>query len=180
MKRWVRSRGTRLWRVVGLGLTLALLLLTAASAQAAPLPAGDPEQGKGYFTGSRPLQNGGPACLACHGIAGIGDLGGGALGPDLSKVATYTDPTAYALAILDSPGLTMRPIFGATHPLTPQEKADLAAFMAQAPVTERPAAVVAQLAGLAAAGTVVVFVLAHLLWRGRLVAVRRPLLGPGI
>src|SRR3989337_709452 len=43
-----------------------------------------PVAGRALFTGARRLENGGPACMSCHSVAGLGALGGGALGPDLT------------------------------------------------------------------------------------------------
>ncbi len=137
-------------------------------------PAGDPETGRDLFTGAARLENGGAACIACHDAAGIGALGGGALGPDLTQ--TYAkfgaDGTASLLVNLSFP--TMLPVFS-NHPLTPEEQAHLTAFFQQTAETGQPAQPVGQLALLAAAGAALLFVAAHLLWRRRLGAVRRPL-----
>ena len=38
------------------------------------------------FIGALPLKNGGPACISCHTVRGIGELGGGTLAPDLTTV----------------------------------------------------------------------------------------------
>ena len=46
---------------------------------------GNDEAGKKLFTGETSFANGGPACMSCHN-AGVGTLGGGSLGPDLTKV----------------------------------------------------------------------------------------------
>ncbi|MDP2661500.1 MAG: cytochrome c, partial [Dehalococcoidia bacterium] len=53
--------------------------------QPAPATPGNPATGEALFVGATPLHNGGPPCMACHSIAGIGALGGGALGPDLTQ-----------------------------------------------------------------------------------------------
>jgi hypothetical protein len=42
--------------------------------------------GRDYFIGDRRLTNRGPACISCHSAAGTGLLGGGRIGPDLTKV----------------------------------------------------------------------------------------------
>jgi cytochrome c2 len=61
----------------------------AESAPAAePAAQGNADTGKELFTGVARFQNGGPPCMACHSTGGIGALGGGALGPDLTTVAT--------------------------------------------------------------------------------------------
>jgi mono/diheme cytochrome c family protein len=57
----------------------------AAPAAASNFPAGDSVHGRELFVGSARFQNGGPPCMSCHSISGIGALGGGTLGPDLSN-----------------------------------------------------------------------------------------------
>src|SRR3974390_88344 len=55
---------------------------SAAQPTAAPAAAsatavrGDPETGKDLFTGVARFHNGGPPCMACHSVGGIGALGG--------------------------------------------------------------------------------------------------------
>lgn len=146
--------------------------------RAAPLPqaVGDAAVGKDYFSGVRPFQNGGPPCLACHSIGGLGALGGGNLGPDLTATFGKFGQAGLAPILATTPFPTMRPIF-ARHPLTPDEQGHLMAFFQQAAVAERPAEIVGQLALLAVAGAVVLLLLAQLIWRRRLSAVRQPLLG---
>ncbi len=46
----------------------------------------DVAAGEGLFLGRTALSGGGPACFSCHAVEGIGGLGGGSLGPDLTKV----------------------------------------------------------------------------------------------
>lgn len=154
--------------------------VAAAPTQAAPdsaatLLPGDPRAGKELFMGARRFANGAPPCMACHSVAGIGALGGGALGPDLTPAFTkYTGPGL--AAILASPPFpTMQPIFG-SKPLTPNEQADLVAYLAEATATARPARAARRLAGLAGAGAALLFALAAVTWRRRLVAVRDPMI----
>lgn len=137
-------------------------------------PTGDPDIGRDLFSGASRLANGGAACIACHDIAGVGALGGGALGPDLTQTHAKfgADGTAAMLANLSFP--TMIPIFG-TRPLTPEEQAHLAALFQQTAEVGPPAQPVGQLALAAAAGAALLFGVMHLLWRRRLTAVRRPL-----
>lgn len=146
--------------------------------QPQPAPAalvGDPAAGKALFTGAQRLQNGGPPCMGCHSVGGIGALGGGALGPDLTGVYTKYNGDAGLTAFLNSvPTVTMNAVW-TRQPLTPQERANLVAFLKQAAVTERPVDAVGQLAALAVVGTIVLLVIAQLYWRKRLVAVRRPM-----
>ncbi len=136
---------------------------------------GDPAVGKGLFMGTARFQNGGPPCMACHSVAGIGALGGGALGPDLTQALTRYGGAAGLTAFLTGvPTATMNSVW-TRSPMTPEERANVVAFLEQASVSQRPAGAVGQLAGLAAAGTVVVLGTAQLVWRRRLRAVRRPM-----
>ncbi len=112
---------------------LSYLQNPAASAGAgAPVVMGDPQRGEKLFRGAISLANGGAACNACHTVAGVGFLGGGALGPDLTKVLTrYGGAAGMAAALSTLPFPTMQGIFAA-RPLSPAEQADLLAFFAQA------------------------------------------------
>lgn len=66
-----------------------------------PVPAnrlgwdGTPEEialGQGLFSGKMTFARGGPACFACHAVRGVGLLGGGTLGGDLTfAMARLTD-----------------------------------------------------------------------------------------
>lgn len=149
---------------------------TTAAAQPAALPEGDPDIGKALFTGARRFEAGGPPCMGCHSIAGLGALGGGALGPDLTpSYHKYGGDAGLASFLEGVPTPTMSAVWG-PRPLTPGERADLRAFLAQASVSGRPIEAVGQLAALAVGGAVLLLAVAELRWRKRLVAVRRPLL----
>ena len=96
-----------------------------APAAASPIAPGDAAAGKALFTGTVGLRNGGAPCMACHSVAAIGALGGGTMGPDLSRA--YTKLGA-ALIAWPTTMPVMRPIY-AGAPLTDQEQADLLAFL---------------------------------------------------
>jgi hypothetical protein len=130
---------------------------------------GNSDVGKNLFTGSTRFQAGGPPCLACHSIAGIGALGGGAMGPNLT--GTY-DRLGAAMVVWPKGVPPMRAIF-MDKPLTPDEKTDLLAFFEAAAVTQRPTRAVLQLSVLAAAGTVLMLGLTHLIWLRRSRSVRK-------
>lgn len=102
---------------------------TAPAAPAAP--AGDPAVGRLLFTGEQALTNRGPSCIGCHTVSGLGGLGGGALGPDLTHAsARYPGPAlSSVLGAIAFP--TMSGPF-ANRPLTPQEQADLVAYLVAA------------------------------------------------
>lgn len=146
------------------------------AAPAAALPAGDPTAGKALFVGERRFENGGPPCMGCHSIAGIGALGGGALGPDLTPSYNKYGGAAGLASFLEGvPTPTMKAVWE-SHPLTPAERADLRAFLEQASISGRPIEAVGKLAALAVGGAVLLLVIAQIHWRKRLVAVRQPLL----
>lgn len=148
-----------------------------AERPASPAPrSGDAAIGKELFTGSRRLANQGPPCMACHSIAGLGALGGGSLGPDLTMAATKFGDAGLASVLSGMPFPTMNPVF-TRRPLTADEQAHLAAFITQAAVAGRSPAAIGRLAALAVVGAVLGLGLAHVTWRRRLVGgVRRGVL----
>ena len=91
---------------------------------------GDRASGHRVFTGELALANGGPSCIGCHTVSGIGSLGGGALGPDLTHVAQRYPGSGLAAVLRNVPFPTMVGPF-ANRPLTPHEEADLVAFLVQ-------------------------------------------------
>ena len=141
----------------------------------APAPKGDAERGKHVFTGAERLSAGGPACLSCHSIAGVGALGGGALGPDLTGAyAKYGGAQGLTSALTAMTFPTMAPIFTGKA-LTATERADLVAFLAAAPAKERTAGAVSKLIVLSVGLAVLIVLAALVFWRRRLTGVRRPL-----
>lgn len=116
-----------------------------------------PKRGKEYFNGIRPFQNGGSPCMACHTIPGIGGLGGGALGPELTQAYAKFGEDGLTSVLASLPFPTMAPIFG-NRPLTPKEQADLKSFLRQANAAERPLETLGLLAALAGAGAVALLV----------------------
>lgn len=144
----------------------------ATSAPVSALPAGDAAIGKEYFIGQERFVNGGPPCMACHSVAGIGALGGGRLGPDLTASYGKWGDAGLASFVTQPATVTMSAVWTQT-PLTPQEGGDLVAFIKQASVSQRPANTVVQLLVLAVVIAVALLILAKLVWRERLTGVRR-------
>lgn len=160
-------------------LTAAPGVASAPGTIASPVSPGDAAIGKELFTGTRRFVNHGPACMACHSIAGIGALGGGALGPDLTMAASMFGRAGLASILSGMPFPTMAPIF-TRRPLTAEEQRHLGAFMGQAPVPARSPSAIGLLAVLATLGAGLGLGLAHVSWRRRLVgSVRRGLLERG-
>jgi mono/diheme cytochrome c family protein len=155
---------------------------TGAAANAAPaaapavkLPPGDAEAGRELFVGNARLKNGGPPCMSCHSISGIGALGGGTLGPDLtSAFKDLGGESGIASFLSTTPTPTMSAVWS-KHPLTPQEIANLAAFIKEGAVAARPLNALAELIVLAVIGAIILVIIAATYWRRRLRGVRIPL-----
>ena len=139
------------------------------------LPTGDATRGKALFVGDTGFENGGPHCMSCHSIAGIGALGGGSLGPDLTANG-YTKYGEGLAAFLGAPPtVTMNAVWKG-QPLTLQEQADLFAFMKNASVSGREPAALLQIALFAIVGAAALIALAQFYWGKRLKGVRRPMI----
>ncbi|MBI3011433.1 MAG: cytochrome c [Candidatus Omnitrophica bacterium] len=135
-------------------------------------PAGDSIIGKDLFTGRQRFKSGAAPCMACHSVSGIGALGGGVLGPDLTPAYAKFGDEGLATILTELPFPTMRAVLS-EDPFTPDEQSHVIRFFQAASVTQRPPEVVGRLAGLALGGAVIVLLLTHVLWRGRLTGVRR-------
>ncbi len=88
---------------------------------------GDIDAGRLLFLGGTELANGGAACNSCHSVKGVGSLGGGTLGPDLTAVnIKYRDPEL--ILALQNPNFpTMKSLFE-NRKLTDEEIVQLFAF----------------------------------------------------
>jgi cytochrome c2 len=149
---------------------------TSTQAAGAPaLPAGDGTVGRERFVGSVRFAKGGPPCMSCHTISGIGALGGGTLGPDLTNAYNkYGGDAGLASFLSGVPTPTMNAVWS-RQPLQPKEIADLVAFIKEGAVAQRPLSAIGQLAILAVIGLVIVVLIGALYWRNRLMGVRIPL-----
>ncbi|MHC4958236.1 MAG: c-type cytochrome [Planctomycetota bacterium] len=142
-----------------------------------PLTDADVALGREVFLGLTRLKNGGTSCVSCHAIGGVGWLGGGTLGPDLTKVFEKYEDRRKLGAWLSAPATeTMLPTFKA-HPLEADEILGLVAFLKDAAARheedDAPRALIFILLGLGGAlGALVGF---NRAWSGRFRAVRRPL-----
>lgn len=156
--------------------------LTAASGEEPPPEVvassqlqGDVSRGEALFTGTVSLQNGGPACLGCHGISGIGALGGGTLGPDLTNVHGRYGEAGLAAALESLPFPTMEGVFS-DKPLTEEEVAHLSSFFTQSD-QDTAGSVNYLFVWIGLGSFVVMGALSHFIWRKRLTGVRIPLVG---
>lgn len=132
----------------------------------APTEAGTVEGGEILFSGGTALENGGAACVGCHTAGSVGNLGGPGLGPDLTDVAARLGGEAGLSAWLSNPpSPTMAPIF-AERALTPEEIADITAFLVDAPDQAAPSQSVDWLLVAAAAGLAVLMAGMAIAYRG--------------
>jgi mono/diheme cytochrome c family protein len=137
----------------------------------------DRATGHQYFVGTLKLKNGGAACISCHGMHDISALGGGRLGPDLTRVYERLKGRKSLSAWLMAPATeTMQPIFKG-HPLEADEIHALAAYFesgaAHGEVEPSVSRIAFLLTGLAIAAAVIFGF--DVIWKGRLHSVRRAL-----
>jgi cytochrome c551/c552 len=155
--------------------SLLTFLGSGATVSGGTLLPGDAVSGKAFFVGDKPFENGGPQCMSRHSIAGIGALGGGNLGPDLTANG-YNKYGEGLGSFLGSPAtVTMNAVWKDT-PLTLQEQADLFAFMKEASVSGRSTQALWQIALLAIIGAAGLIAWAQFYWGKRLKGVRRPMI----
>ena len=142
-----------------------------------PFTQKDIQAGRDLFVGHTPLKNGGAACNNCHAMHDLGALGGGRLGPDLTRVYERLKGRTAVAAWLSAPATeTMQPIFK-NRPLDASEIHALTAYFEasaeQAEASPSQGRVAFLLLGLGLSGALIF--LMDALWRGRFHAVRRPL-----
>ncbi|MHC4849554.1 MAG: c-type cytochrome [Planctomycetota bacterium] len=142
-----------------------------------PLTEQDVEFGRRIFLGTQPLENGGTSCISCHAMGDIQWLGGGTLGPDLTKVFERMQDRRTLGAWLTAPATeTMLPTFK-DHPLTEDEILGLIAYFQDAAANleedTAPNALMFVLIGLA--GSIAALVAFNRAWQNRFTGVRRRL-----
>lgn len=157
-------------RMFGMGIfvALAFLLISGMSPLAADaaIEPGSAAAGEQLFTGQKRFANGGPPCISCHN-ASVGALGGGVLGPDLTKV--WADPSKNPLlnvAWVNNEGIpVMGPIFSKKN-IEEEEMTDLRAFFEQqskGPVSSSTGAFT--IIGLG--GFIGILIVFNIIWAGR-------------
>lgn len=142
-----------------------------------PLTAIDVAMGDSLFSGLRAFAGGGHSCIGCHRTQGLGLLGGGLLGPDLTQVYGRLGGRKALASWLSSPiSPTMQPIFNDR----PIEGGEILALVAYFESSATALAVITStqdfhflVAGLL--GTIFLLVLFDIIWAGRLRSVRRAL-----
>lgn len=142
-----------------------------------PFTPQDVARGKEFFTGLRSFASGAPACISCHEVAGLDGLGGGKIGPDLTKVYERLQGRKTLAAWLMAPATpTMLPVFK-RHPLSQEEIIPLVAFLEKEDKEGSGRQTAAQINFflLALAGAAVLLVAFDALWKKRFRSVRRVL-----
>jgi mono/diheme cytochrome c family protein len=142
-----------------------------------PFTPADLEKGKSIFLGTTTLLNRGPSCISCHTVHGVGGLGGGTLGPDLTTVFERYEGRKTLATWLTAPATpTMQALFKA-QPLDADEVLALVAYF-QSTLQRNPEdAATARLNFLllGLGGTIVLLGSFDIIWKGRFRSVRRSL-----
>src|SRR3972149_3974990 len=139
---------------------------SAEAAPAAPAETGDGALGKMYFTGQKAFASGAPPCISCH-SAGVGELGGGVLGPNLTKV--YADESKNPLlsaAWINAGSPVMAPVFSNRN-VTDEEVAHLRGFFAEQANTEMKPSSTGTFTIIGLGGFVGILIVFNIIWSGR-------------
>lgn len=143
-----------------------------------PLTAQDVTIGLAIFNGSQRLKNGGPACYSCHSISGLGGLGGGGLDPEVGDLNLVYERLQGQLALsswLTSPATpVMKSVFKDIK-IESDEIHALVALFADRAQAKKPGQSQLIFALLGVGVAALVLVLFDFIWKGRFLAVRRPL-----
>ena len=98
---------------------------------------GDAAYGEYLFVGSVAFRNGGVPCMSSHSVEGVGAIGGGTLGPDLTEVYSRYGEAGLAAALSGMPFPTMQEIFK-NKQLSEKELADLLTFFKEVDQNGKP------------------------------------------
>jgi cytochrome c2 len=187
------ARGATMSKVVGINEAIAGQLLDLIAAESKlpksrfvglqisdrPFTPRDLQSGRMIFMGETVLKAAGPPCLSCHSVAGLRNLGGGRLAPDLTRVLERLGGRKGLGTWLSAPPTaTMSPVFK-NHPLDSEEIFPLLAFFqdaAQKGGVADTSTWMFNLLLLALGSTVLALILFDLIWIKRFRAVRRPLI----
>ena len=131
--------------------------------------------GRNLFTGEQPFQENIPACIGCHHITGVGVLGGGTLGPDLTDANTRYS-VSELINIMKYPNFPLMSKIFAGKEINDEEIVKLIAYLQDAN---------AELSGVRSESlnllywgiglTLLLFFLSSWIWRNRIRPVQRTL-----
>lgn len=186
------ARGVVMPAVPGMNLERAQALLDLIDAESAlessqfagvqvsdrPFTGDDVRMGREIFLGTQALAAGGPACVSCHSVKGIGVLAGGGLGPELSAVYERLSGRKGLATWLSAPATTTMQSVYKDQPL--DAEADILPLLAyfadlaqDPPQSSQASTLIFILLGLA--GAAAALMMFDVLWRGRFRGVRRAL-----
>ncbi|MGH9488850.1 MAG: c-type cytochrome [Terriglobales bacterium] len=148
-------------------------MLSAQQITAAEAHAGSVAAGAALFSGKLRFAGGGPACIACHSTAGLPFPNGGTLGPNLTHAYTRMGAQGIDSALTTLYFPAMYPLYK-TRPLTPDERANLAAFLQYSSTQPQPGTTLPVL-GLALVLFVIFMLIVGYAGRNRVLGVRRNL-----
>lgn len=143
-----------------------------AASAAEPVADADPEQvalGADLFQGVQRLENGGPACNACHEVQNDAVIGGGVLAVELTEVFGRLGGPGVR-AILGAPPFPVMQTAYRNQPLTDAEVAALVGFLQQADrdkLLHQPRDYGIKLFGAGVIGVVILLMLHSVVWRRR-------------
>lgn len=144
----------------------------------APFTPVDTARGRALFTGGERLSAGGAACMSCHTVPDVGTLGGGHMGPDLTRVYERLQGRAGLSAWLSAPATPIMRAQLKNAPLAPDEVHALTALFEEVAKNGRPVSVAAaqlSFSMIGLGGAVLLLFVLDALWKKRFRAVRRPL-----
>ena len=146
----------------------------AASARAPGVA--DVALGRELFAGRRMLAHRAPSCVSCHRVDAIGGLGGGALGPDLTRVHERLGGARGLTTWLGNPPTRVMKAVFRSRPLADDEQFAIAAMLADGGAAGPGGALRTRLfAGFGAIAAAAALGLIAAVWSRRMTAVRRPL-----
>jgi len=127
---------------------------------------GNSTRGKELFVGKIRFTNHGAACNSCHNVDMKGFISGGALGKDLTHAVTRLSATGVGAIVSGLPFPQMKETY-ASRPVTPQEIADITAFLSTAD-KQAPARVTSNIGSYllfgGAAGIIILTILYSIFW----------------
>jgi mono/diheme cytochrome c family protein len=142
-----------------------------------PFTDADVQRGRALFMGTKGLSNRSAACVSCHVVPGIGGLGGGKLGPDLTRVYEQLQGRTALSAWLLAPATPTMQSLLQGKPLDADEVHALVALFEESAKNGQASYEVAQMSFslLGFGGAIVLLILFDVVWKGRFQSVRRAL-----
>ncbi|NOS35385.1 MAG: hypothetical protein GQ522_01970 [Deltaproteobacteria bacterium] len=142
---------------------VAMLPMSVLAADVAG--SGNYKAGEGLFTGQTRFTNGGPSCISCH-DAGVGSLGGGNLGPNLTKVWDTKSFFVDVNWVNGGGSPVMGPIFSKKN-VTEEEMEHLKAFFSVQAQQASASSGSGKFIGIGFIGFIIILIFFSLVWSGR-------------